>query len=109
MPRPRIGKLRHRITIQSQGTNLDNEFGLAASSWTDERTVAAEVRTLAGRELEIARQRVAEASLIVTIRHVVGLTTQKRFKFKDRILHIGFVGDEEERGRFLKVLCTEEV
>lgn len=109
MARQRIGKLRKRVTIQRRAKALDNSFGLSTNTWTDLRTIAAKVESLNGRELELARQRVPEASLIVTIRHVVGLTTSDRLKYGNRILEIGSVADPDETKRFLTLLCSETV
>lgn len=69
--------------------------------------IAARVQTLTGRELEQARQAVSDASLKVTIRHLAGLVPTDQFLFKGRTLHIGHVGDPEERGRWLICYCSE--
>lgn len=71
------------------------------------KPIAARVQTLTGRELEQARQTVSDASLKVTIRHLAGLVPTDQFLFKERTLHIGHVGDPEERGRWMICYCSE--
>lgn len=63
---------------------------------------------LAGTELEIARQVVANATHQVTVRFNDFVTARKRFVFENRELNIENVRNIDERGIEMVCLCVEQ-
>jgi SPP1 family predicted phage head-tail adaptor len=104
----RAGRLRHRLTIQRRSDGVYDELGHEANDWQTVGCVFAEVRDLAGRELERARQTVAEVSVSVTIRHFELLKPTDRFVFGKRVLNIGGIVDPENLKEEQIVLCVEQ-
>jgi SPP1 family predicted phage head-tail adaptor len=100
------GTLRHRITIQ-QKTTTRNDLGQDVATWTTLKTVSARVESPSGRELERARQSVAEASHVITIRWFSGLDTNMRVLFRNRTLHIGAINEGDNRDSELILVCSE--
>jgi SPP1 family predicted phage head-tail adaptor len=103
----RAGKLRHRVSIERRSTSFDADLGQAAGTWAEWKSVFAEVKDLSGRELERARQIVAEATVSIDIRYLTGLLTTDRIKFDGRTLQIGAVLDPENRKHDMLVVCSE--
>ncbi|QDV56512.1 phage head closure protein [Rosistilla oblonga] len=103
----RIGRLRHRVTIKRRSIEYD-EVGQVIETYTDIKTVAAAIETFGGKNL--AQQGVADASLIVTIRHLAGLTPYDLLACRGEILYIGAIIDPEpdHPGRWLEVYCSKE-
>ncbi len=94
------GRLRHRVEIEKPSTER-NSFGRQkkdSADWTSEGFASAEIKTLTGREGEVAQQLVAEASHRITVRVQRGftLTTAHRFVFRSRYFDIGHVDNVDE-------------
>lgn len=104
----RIGRLRHRIEIQKRDVFYD-DLGQVREAYLPLRSVAAAVRYFAGSQ-SLARQSVPDASLIVTIRKIDGLTTHDRLVWRGQVLHIGAMQepDSDHPGRWLDLYCSEE-
>jgi SPP1 family predicted phage head-tail adaptor len=100
----KAGKLRHRIAIERREVAYD-DLGHETQSWQPIATVWAEVKELSGRELERARQIVAEVTVQVTTR-AADLLTSDRILFKSRVLEVASaVADTVNTERIC--LCTE--
>jgi SPP1 family predicted phage head-tail adaptor len=104
----RAGRLRHRILIERRAVEYDS-LGHESLEWKVWKSVAAEVKTPSGRELERARQVVAEVTTLITIRYLAGLTTKDRVKFGSRIIHIGAAVDDDNQKRELVIFGSEVV
>ncbi len=105
----RSGLLRHRIDIETK-TTTRGDRGLNTDTWSAlHSTVPASVVTLSGRELELARQLVAEATDVVTIRYYSGIDTKARVKFGTRYLQIAHINNVDNRDIELQLTCTETV
>lgn len=106
----RIGKLRHRVEVQRQATDLDTlgRQSRGSANWTTYTKRWAEVRELSGREAEIAHKIHAQASHLVTVRYFADLTEQNRFVFRGRQLEIKAILDGDSTRRELSVLCGEQ-
>jgi SPP1 family predicted phage head-tail adaptor len=85
----KAGELRHRVQIQKRSVSYDSR-GHESESWQTVGSVASKVEELSGRELERARQQVAEANISVTLRKVE-IATLDRLVFNNRILQVGAV------------------
>lgn len=102
----RSGQLRHVITFERRPTTLntlghqtDNAWRVLASG------IRAKVHELSGRELELARQQVAEVTIQVTTRYG-GATTKDRITFGTRSFEIAS-RTGNERGTEFVYLCIE--
>lgn len=104
----RIGKLRHKIQLQSPPTELDS-LGrkIRDADWTTYRKPWAEVRELSGREVELAHQIHALASHLVTVRFSATIKEQHRVLFRGRVLEIKAILDDDSTQRELALLCGE--
>jgi SPP1 family predicted phage head-tail adaptor len=108
---PRIGELRHRLSIQAERATSDGGGGLS-DPWADPVTVATvwgKVEPLTGGERLHATQIQDRLSHRVVIRHRAGVTAAMRVVFGTRAFNIRAVIDMGERGRFLELLCEEGV
>lgn len=72
-----LGKLRHRVTIESSSASRD-EFGGEVITWATVATVWAAVEPLSGREFLDARRQEAEVSTRIRIRYRAGLVPGMR-------------------------------
>lgn len=70
--------------------------------------VWASVVPLAGRELERAREVVANATHQVKTRYRDGINTRKRLRHDNRILNIEAAQNVDERDRELILTCVEQ-
>jgi SPP1 family predicted phage head-tail adaptor len=105
-----IGKLRHKIEIQSRADpDVPDKYGETAEEWTTVLSPWASIEPASGKQLYLAEQMQTEVSHVVTIRHYSALTTQHRIKFGTRILNINFVRNVDERNVFQEVYCKEAV
>lgn len=104
----KIGKLRHRITLQECIASRDS-FGAEVLTWVDIATVWASVSPLSGKEYFAAHQINAEVTTKITIRYRPGVTPKMRVLFNSRCFEILSVLSFEERGIELVLMCKERV
>ncbi len=104
-----IGKLRHRITIQSP-TIARSDRGAEVLTWADTATIYADIRTVGGQEQVIANQ-LETATLLhtITIRYQTGLTSKQRIKWGTRYFAIEAIIERDNRLRMLDLSCRELV
>ncbi len=101
-----IGKLRHRIKLQTY-ISSKNSFGEERKVWNDFADVSASVEPLSGKELFAAQQLHAESTVQIIMRYVEGVNTQMRVMFKEKNLDILHVSNKDERNIALYLLCKE--
>lgn len=82
-----IGKLRHRIIIQTQRLR-PSVYGAAVPEWGDLHTVWAEVKPISGRELLLANQIHAETTTQIWLRYLPNIDHTMRVKFGERHFEI---------------------
>lgn len=105
----KIGKLRHRVDVQTKGAATAGDRGQPVASWVNLYSdIYAGVEPLSGREAELARQLVPQASFKVTLRYHADITTQERIVFGSQILNIGYINNPEQRNLWLILLCEAE-
>lgn len=105
----RSGKLRHRVTLQTQ-VETQNSFGEQETlSWQDYATVWGAVEPLQGREFFTAMQVNAETTVRIRIRYMTGVTSRMRVSFDSRIYNIKSIIDPDERNRELQLMCSEGI
>ena len=102
----RGGTLRHSITVQRRSMTL-NELGQDnEATWVSvSGRVPCEVKELSGRELEVARQQVAEATIQIKTRYSGTLTTD-RILYGSRIIQPESIVPNTRNTEFV-ILCTE--
>ena len=100
------GKLRHKLSLQTPESTTDK--GIVTTTWYPAGEVFADVSQLSGRELEQARQIVAEATHQIKTRW-----SPSRFEPKQRLLmdgryfYIENVNNVGERNREMILTCVE--
>ena len=104
-----IGKLRHRVTIQT-ATITRNDRGAEVLAWVDTATVYADIRTVGGQEQVIANQ-LETATLLhtITIRYRTALSPKQRIKWGTRYFAIEAIIERDNRQRTLDLSCRELV
>jgi SPP1 family predicted phage head-tail adaptor len=101
---------RHRVDIYLQSTTQDSRGHRTGDDTLKVQMVPAEIITLSGRQLEIARQTVSNATHRVKMRYPgLDLTTQHYLQFGTLKLHIGHVDDSEQINREFTLICGEDV
>ena len=103
-----IGKLRHKIEIQSYTTTAD-AAGHPVKTWTTHSTVWAWVRPMSGREVMNSQQPVGEITHKVTIRYNDTIAVTNRIKFGTRYFYINFPGNYDERNVYMEIMCKEKL
>ena len=105
----RAGLLRQRIDLYEDAAASRDDAGEPIETpRLVLRAVPAAVRELTGRELERARQLVAEATVEVRIRWRADVTSANWIMLGARRLDIGSALDADGRQRELVLLCTEQ-
>ena len=104
----RIGRMRQRVTIQSN-TGTKGTRGQKADTWTDVKQVWARVQTLTGTENQTANMQIASATHLVTIRWRSDVTEKMRFEWGTKYLGIVSIRDIDGRRQFLDLYCDESI
>lgn len=104
----KIGKLRHRITLQKQ-VNKPNDYGAVVPTWKNVATVWADVSPISGREYFSAQQVQSEVTTQIWMRYLAGVIPTMRVKFGKRYLEIVSVMNTQERNVSLQLMCKEVV
>jgi SPP1 family predicted phage head-tail adaptor len=102
----RAGRLRERVTIQTQVEGVEDTFGAPAMTWSDVATVWAEVMVLSGREAFRMAQVQPEATLRVVMRYRAGVTSQCRLQWGDLYLYPLSVTYDQKQTE-LTLLCSQ--
>jgi SPP1 family predicted phage head-tail adaptor len=131
----RVGRLRHRITIEQLSTEAgvmteppaygaiteppadgayvsaggQNQYGEPNAEWVTFLTAYASIDPLVGREYMAAKQVQSEATHKIRMRYRAGITTTMRVKCGDRDFDIVSLLNIEERKRELLIMATEDV
>lgn len=109
-----IGKLRHKIELQSYTTSPD-AAGQPIKTYSTYATAWAWIRPMSGRELMNAQQPVGEITHKVTIRYNSSLDESHRIKYYDykketyRYFDINYIGNFDERNIYQELMCKEKV
>ncbi|AVO96996.1 TPA: phage head closure protein [Klebsiella pneumoniae] len=105
------GRLRHRITIQNF-TISKTPSGQPVESWTDGKTIWAEVKGISGRELLAAGVERADATIRVWVRFRTDISASSRLKvlngpYKDAVLNVTGPPVPDIKGTRLEILCKQ--
>lgn len=104
----KIGKLRHRITIQ-QLTRTPDGSGGYTETWPTFSTVWASINPVHGKELFEAQQIQSNVTHKIRIRYLSGVKSSMRVSFESRIFQIQSVINWEEHDREMMLECSEVV
>ena len=102
--RPRIGRLRHRLTLEASA-RADDGGGGAVSSWEEVAELWGAVEAVAGKETVAADRLTGQAAYQIVIRHRDGITPSMRFRRGAEAFDILAVLDKDGRRRFLVCQC----
>lgn len=103
-----IGKMDQRITIQTF-TASRGSSGEELASWTNWKTVWAEVNSLSGLENFNSPTTLAEVSHKIKLRYVVGVLPTMRINWREKQLEIIFIDESKRRRGEIQLLCKEVV
>lgn len=107
----RSGSLRHKITIQEQGSGVDGFGQPIAGSWTEFNTVRASIRPVRGNEKFLSNVDFSTVSHTIRTRYFDGVNSSMRVVFNDRgverIFNILNVINLYERDKELELHCEE--
>lgn len=106
-----IGKLNHRVTVQSRTTSKD-DYGQELDSWSDVATVWANILPIGGRE------RLRAMAIESSLTHTVMVRYRAEFKpplqmgakriiYQGRIFNIVSARDVDEAHKYIIFDCTE--
>lgn len=106
-----IGALRHRITIQTDGTPVPDGDGGYTQAPQVFATAWASITPATARDLErvVSGTVMASASHLIRLRYLSGVTTQMKVLFGSRTFSITGVMNPEERNRELVLTAVEVV
>ena len=102
----RAGQLRHRISIQSVGSTVD-DYGDLSNSWSTDATVWARISPISGNEEKIASQLTGVETHRIRIRYRSGVTAHNRVLFGSRTFEIVSANNWDERNVFIEILAKE--
>lgn len=94
------------MALQSS-TPTRNGFGEAVDVWSTYATVWAEITPMSGREYVLAKQRDADLTTRIRIRHRSDVLARHRVLFGARVFDIDAVLNVGERQRELQLMCRE--
>ena len=103
-----IGKFRHFITLQGQGTTRDSGGGIS-SGFSTIASVYANVVPKSGKEVYKRGKLIGSVTHEITIRYRTDITNASRISFNNKLFNIRSIINIDERGRYLKLMCEEGV
>lgn len=104
----KIGKLRHRVTIE-QVTEAQDTDGSVIETWSAFAIGQASIEPISGREYFAAQSTQADVTHRVSLRYLPGITPKMRVTFGSRVFDILSVINVDERNRELQLMCRENV
>lgn len=103
-----LGKFRHFITLQGQGTSRDTGGGIS-SGFSTIASVYANVVPKSGKEVYKQGKLIGSVTHEITIRHRTDITNASRISFNNKLFNIRSIVNIDERDRYLKLMCEEGV
>tara|TARA_R110000744_G_scaffold66072_9_gene135102 strand:- start:2652 stop:2978 length:327 start_codon:yes stop_codon:yes gene_type:complete len=101
------GKLRHRVSIQTESTAVDT-YGEPTASWSTDATVWASIEPTSGNEVSIGEGQAGIITHRIFMRYTANASPKKRLLFGSRVFGIVTVLNHEERNEFMQLQCKEE-
>jgi SPP1 family predicted phage head-tail adaptor len=104
----KIGKLRHRITIEQVSETQDTD-GSVIETWSVFVVAQASIEPISGREYFAAQSTQADVTHRIRLRYLSGVTPKMRVNYNSRIFDILSVINVGERNRELQLMCRESI
>lgn len=104
----RIGKLRHKCTIESYSASL-NTFGEEAKTWATFCTAWCDIKPLNGNEKYVGAEKYATATHQVIMRFYAGIAPKMRLKYGERVFDIQAVLNVNEASKMMQLIVEEAV
>jgi len=104
----RIGRLRHRVTIQS-ATNTSDGMGGYTEAWGNLDTVWAAIEPFKGDERYEVQKLEADLSHKIILRYRSGILPNMRINFDSKVFEIIYIINRDERNIELELHCREIV
>jgi SPP1 family predicted phage head-tail adaptor len=104
----RLGKLRHRITIEQVAESQDTD-GSVIETWSSFASAQGSIKPVSGREYFDAQTTQADVTHRIYLRYITGITSKMRIKYNQRIFDILFVINTRERNLELQLMCRERI
>lgn len=95
----RIGKLRHRVTIEKSGRTQDPETGEITLGWQAMATVWATVEPLSAKEFIAAQAGQSEVTARIKMRYRGDIGPTMRAKYRGQVYNIHGVLPDPHSGR----------
>lgn len=106
MSRPRIGALRHRLSLESVTLTPDGGGG-ATETWSALAEMWGSITPVSGGEGVTAEAIRGSVTHTIHIRHRNDIEPAMRLRAGDRTFEITAIVDPDERRRFLACHCRE--
>lgn len=109
---PRIGQLRHRLTIQARSDSADGD-GFRTEAWSNGDTVSASIEPLGAKELAIADQIMPHTTHRIIIRDGHTINSEDRLSGTvhggTRVFRVVGIRrlPEDKASSFLELMCQE--
>ncbi len=103
-----VGALRHRLTVE-RPARTDDGAGGAFVSWEPVAELWAALAPLSAAEAVVADQLAGRASHEIIVRYRSDLAPAMRFRLGSRLLSIVAILDADNRRRFVRCLCREDL
>ena len=103
-----IGKLRHKVNLQSS-TQAQGGYGGESKVWATDESIFAQIQPLRGSELLEFQQINSELTHRIIIRHTSNATSAKRILYGARIFDINVVRNLKEKNGMVELICKEKV
>ena len=112
-----VGKMRHRLQLQSKTTTSDGGGSAAVTTWTTFATVYGQISPQSGGERLFGDQLEEPITHIITLRFRRDLSFNNRIKYtyrngdatNTRIFNIKRIINVDTRDKYLTVQCVEGV
>ena len=104
------GRLRHYATVQNPAYGEPDARGQVHESWqTVYGNVPSEILTMSGRELELAKQIVPQATTKITMRYHSSVTNKSRIVWQGNVYNVEYVDNVQQRNLVLVLTCTHDI
>ena len=104
----RLGKLRHRITIEQVSETQDTD-GSVIETWSSVASAKSSIEPVSGREYFDAQTTQADVTHRIYLRYIAGVIPKMRVKYGARIFDILSVINTRERNVELQLMCRENI
>lgn len=103
----KVGKLRHRVTLQFRTETQDPDTGVMTQGWAEVATVWASVEPLSAREFIASQATQAKVTTRITIRYRDDVVPTMRLMHRGTTYNIeGVLPDKDSGLEYLTLACS---